>query len=139
MFLLYNRTFIIISINYYKLNNTYNQIKNKTNGKYLVFTKGGIDELLAICNSHIEDGIESNNFNEYRSRINEVNETMAKDGLRVITLANGKVPKKESYSEDDIKDLGIMAKAELFKFKLFTALATLEFKTFSITLAALCG
>ena len=51
---------------------------HQVNGKYFVFTKGGIDELLSICNSHIEDGIESNNFNEYRSRINEVNETMAK-------------------------------------------------------------
>ena len=77
---------------------------HQVNGKYLVFTKGGIDELLAICNSHIEDGIESNNFNEYRSRINEVNETMAKDAMRVLGFAYKELDYKPNTEELE-KDL----------------------------------
>ena len=77
---------------------------HEVNGKYLVFTKGGIDELLAICNSHIEDGIESNNFNEYRSRINEVNETMAKDAMRVLGFAYKELDYKPNTEELE-KDL----------------------------------
>ena len=38
----------------------------------------------------------------------EQNESMAKEGLRVITLAMGKVPKKDSYTEEDIKGLTFM-------------------------------
>ncbi len=77
---------------------------HQVNGKYLVFTKGGIDELLSICNSHIEDGIESNNFNEYRSRINEVNETMAKDAMRVLGFAYKELDYKPNTEELE-KDL----------------------------------
>ena len=72
---------------------------HEVNGKYLVFTKGGIDELLAICNSHIEDGNESNNFNEYRARINEVNETMAKDAMRVLGFAYKELDYKPNTDE----------------------------------------
>ena len=77
---------------------------HEVNGKYLVFTKGGIDELLAICNSHIEDGNESNNFNEYRARINDVNETMAKDAMRVLGFAYKELDYKPN-TEDLEKDL----------------------------------
>ncbi len=57
------------------------------NGKYIVFTKGGIDELLANCTSYVQDGVQKQNLNEYKYRINEVNETMAKDALRVLGFA----------------------------------------------------
>ena len=40
-------------------------------------------------------------------KLEEQNESMAKEGLRVITLANGKVPKKDSYTEKDIEKLWI--------------------------------
>ena len=76
---------------------------HEVNGKYLVFTKGGIDELLAICNSHIEDGTQSSNLNEYRARINEVNETMAKDAMRVLGFAYKELdykPKTEDLEKD---------------------------------------
>ena len=39
---------------------------------------------------------------------------MAKEGLRVITLANGKVPKKDAYTEDDIKNLTFMGLVGFF-------------------------
>ena len=76
---------------------------HEVNGKYLVLTKGGIDELLAICNSHIEDGTQSSNLNEYRARINEVNETMAKDAMRVLGFAYKELdykPKTEDLEKD---------------------------------------
>ena len=37
-------------------------------------------------------------------KLNDQNEAMAKDGLRVITIANGKIAKKDSYKESDIKN-----------------------------------
>ena len=71
------------------------------NGKYIVFTKGGIDELLAKCTSYVqEDGVQKQNLNEYKYRINEVNETMAKDALRVLGFAY-----KELDYKPEVQDL----------------------------------
>lgn len=76
----------------------------KVNDKYLVLTKGGIDELLSICNSYIKDGEISTNLNEYKARINEVNEAMAKDALRVLGFAYKELDYKPN-TEDLEKDL----------------------------------
>ena len=71
------------------------------NDKYIVFTKGGIDELLAKCTSYVqEDGVQKQNLNEYKYRINEVNETMAKDALRVLGFAY-----KELDYKPEVQDL----------------------------------
>ena len=70
------------------------------NGKYIVFTKGGIDELLANCTSYVQDGVQKQNLNEYKYRINEVNETMAKDALRVLGFAY-----KELDYKPEVQDL----------------------------------
>lgn len=76
----------------------------KVNDKYLVLTKGGIDELLSICNSYIKDGEISTNLNEYKARINEVNEAMAKDALRVLGFAYKELDYKPNTDELE-KDL----------------------------------
>ena len=70
------------------------------NGKYIVFTKGGIDELLANCTSYVQDGVQKQNLNEYKYRINEVNEIMAKDALRVLGFAY-----KELDYRPEVQDL----------------------------------
>ena len=60
---------------------------NENNGKYTVYTKGGVDELLKICNSYLFKGEIRTNLDEYASWIRENNEHMAKDALRVLAFA----------------------------------------------------
>ena len=72
---------------------------HKVNDKYMVFTKGGIDELLAICNSHVEDENQSQDLASFKPRINEVNELMAKEALRVLGFAYKELDHKPSKEE----------------------------------------
>ena len=57
---------------------------HEENGKYIVYTKGGVDELLSICNSYIYQGEIKNNLDEFKPEIYEHNKNMAKDALRVL-------------------------------------------------------
>ena len=66
-----------------KLMTTVHKIENK----YIVYTKGGIDELLSRCNSYILDGKVKNNLEEYKETIDRNNETMAQEALRVLAMA----------------------------------------------------
>ena len=59
---------------------------NKIDGKYIVFTKGGVDELLNICNSYVENGEIKTDLNEYKEVIYKRNEDMARDALRVLAM-----------------------------------------------------
>ena len=60
---------------------------NENNGKYRVYTKGGVDELLARCNSYLFKGEIRTNLEDYSRWIRENNENMAKDALRVLAFA----------------------------------------------------
>ena len=60
---------------------------NENNGKYRVYTKGGVDELLKICDSYLFKGEKRTNLEEYSSWIRENNEDMAKQALRVLAFA----------------------------------------------------
>ena len=60
---------------------------HKDNDKYLVYTKGGVDELLRRCNSYITNGIIKNDLDEYKKEIAVKNENMAKEALRVLAMA----------------------------------------------------
>ena len=60
---------------------------NKINNKYVVLTKGGVDELLAKCNKYLYDGEERNDLDNYKKVITKNNEDMAKDALRVLSMA----------------------------------------------------
>lgn len=60
---------------------------NQNNGKYIVYTKGGVDELLRICNSYLFKGQIKTDLNEYANWIRENNEHMAKEALRVLAFA----------------------------------------------------
>ena len=66
-----------------KLMTTVHKIENK----YIVYTKGGIDELLSRCNSYIIDGKVENNLEEYKETIDRNNEAMAQEALRVLAMA----------------------------------------------------
>ena len=76
---------------------------NEVNGKYIVYTKGGVDELLKICKGYIKDGEIKDNLEEYSKIIKEHNKNMAKEALRVLACSYQEIdhkPKKE-----DIKNL----------------------------------
>ena len=60
---------------------------NKVGEKYLVYTKGGIDELLARCNSYIINGEIKTDLEKYKAEIEKYNVEMAKDALRVLAMA----------------------------------------------------
>ena len=60
---------------------------NKVGEKYFVYTKGGIDELLARCNTYILNGEIKNDLANYKAEIDKNNVGMAKDALRVLAMA----------------------------------------------------
>ena len=60
---------------------------HKVGDKYAVYTKGGVDELLAKCNRYIINGETKQNLLEYRKEIEKQNGEMAKDALRVLAMA----------------------------------------------------
>lgn len=76
---------------------------NKVNGKYIAYTKGGVDELLARCISYeAQDGIKSD-LEEYKKEIYKQNEEMAKGALRVLACGY-KILDKEP-SDEEMKNI----------------------------------
>ena len=59
---------------------------HEENDKYVVYTKGGVDELLSVCNSYILEGDIKQDLNEYKEIIRKYNMEMAKDALRVLAM-----------------------------------------------------
>ncbi len=60
---------------------------NKVGDKYIVYTKGGIDELLARCSSYSVNGEIKTDLENYKSVIDKYNVSMAKEALRVLAMA----------------------------------------------------
>ena len=59
---------------------------NKLGQKYVVYTKGGVEELLKKCSGYNIDGNINTNLDEYKNNIISNNETMAKDAMRVLAM-----------------------------------------------------
>ena len=76
---------------------------NKVNDKYIVYTKGGIDELLARCTSYEVNGEIKNNLDEYKEEINKYNIEMAKDALRVLAMAYKEIDHEPT--DEEMKDI----------------------------------
>ena len=57
---------------------------HKINDKYIVYTKGGVDELLKICNSYVLDNEVKTDLGVFKKEIYTYNEQMAKEALRVL-------------------------------------------------------
>lgn len=76
---------------------------HKVGEKYLVYTKGGVDELLSKCNSYIVDGNIKQDLEEYKNIISIKNEEMAKEALRV--LAFGYKELEHMPSKEEIKNI----------------------------------
>lgn len=72
---------------------------NQVNGKYIVYTKGGIDELLKRCTSYEINNKIQRNLTEYINRIREKNEEMAKNALRVLGCGYKEIDHEPSKEE----------------------------------------
>ena len=60
---------------------------HEINGKYVVYTKGAVDELLKRCDNYILNEEIKNDLEEYKKTIDETNENLAKNALRVLGFA----------------------------------------------------
>ncbi len=86
---------------------------HKIGEKYLVYTKGGVDELLKICNSYIINRTIKNDLEDYKKAIENRNEEMAKEALRVLAFGYKELdhmPSKEEMKniEQDLIYVGMV-------------------------------
>ncbi len=82
----------------------------KMGDKYVVYTKGAVDELLKRCNSYIVNGQVNNNLDEFRKTIDEQNLQMAQDALRVLAMAYKEVDQipEQSDLESNLTFVGMV-------------------------------
>lgn len=86
---------------------------NKVGDKYVVYTKGGIDEILKRCNSYEIGGQISEELESYINKIRQENEKMAENALRVLGCAYKEIdhiPTKEEMKtiENDLIFIGMV-------------------------------
>lgn len=76
---------------------------HKVGEKFIVYTKGGVDELLNCCTSYQKDGEIKVDLDNYKQRIQEGNQKMAEGALRVLAAAYKIV--NHPLSDEDMKKL----------------------------------
>ena len=72
---------------------------NEVNGKYIVYTKGGVDELLNICTGYVLNGEIKTDLENYSKVIRKNNEEMAKEALRVLACAYKEIDHKPTKED----------------------------------------
>ena len=75
---------------------------HKVGDKYLVYTKGGVDELLKRCKGYEFEGNVKYDLDSYTVQITQQNEQMAQNALRVLAMAYkdlDHMPSKEEMKE----------------------------------------
>lgn len=87
----------------YESENKYSAVFYEKDGETYCTVKGSLEVVKSFCNdiNLIGDGMNS-------TVLEEQNEGLAKEGYRVIALANGKIKKQYKYTIDDIKNLTFM-------------------------------
>ena len=73
---------------------------HQVNDKYVVYTKGGVDELLQNCKSYIIDGKIKKDLEQFKTNIYENNENMAKNALRVLAFGYKTIDKLPESKEE---------------------------------------
>ena len=81
---------------------------NEVNGKYVVYTKGGVDELLNRCNSYLLNGEIKQDLENYSKIIRKSNEEMAKEALRVLSCAYKEIDHKPTKEEMENIENGLI-------------------------------
>ncbi len=76
---------------------------HKTIDKYIVYTKGGIDELLQKCNSYSLNGTIKEDLENYKLEITKQNEQMAQNALRVLGMAYKELDHEPT--DDEVKQI----------------------------------
>ena len=76
---------------------------NKVGDKFIVHTKGGIDELIARCSRYEINGEIKNDLEAYKKEIEKYNEEMAKDALRVLAMAYKELDHEPT--DDEMKNI----------------------------------
>ena len=76
---------------------------HKVGEKFIVYTKGGVDELLKGCTSYQKNGDVKADLNNYKERIQECNTKMAENALRVLACAYKVI--NHPISDEDMKKL----------------------------------
>ena len=79
----------------------------------MVYTKGGVDELLARCSKYQINGETKENLEEYKKTIDGFNDQMAENALRVLAMAYKQIdhmPSKEEMKtiEKDLIYIGMV-------------------------------
>ena len=72
---------------------------HENSGKYIVYTKGGVDELLNICTSYMKDDGIKEDLENYKFKITDMNEKMAQDALRVLAFGYKELDHKPQKEE----------------------------------------
>ncbi len=86
---------------------------HKSGEKYVVYTKGGVDELLNCSNAYLIRGEVKYDLDEFKQEINKNNTIMAKNALRVLAMAYKELdhmPSKEEMKniENDLIFIGMV-------------------------------
>ena len=93
----------ILEIIPYESENKYSAVFYEKENEVYCTVKGSLEVVKAFCQN-----INLTNESINSDLLENQNEALAKDGYRVIALANGKVKKQEKYTEKDIKSLTFM-------------------------------
>ena len=72
---------------------------HKQENNYIVYTKGGLDELLDRCSSYVLDGKIYDNIEEYRVQLENINENLASNALRVLAFGYKNIEKCPAKEE----------------------------------------
>lgn len=76
---------------------------HKVGEKFVVYTKGGVDELLNSCSSYQKNGEVKADLDNYKDRIQDCNKKMAENALRVLAAAYKVI--NHPISDEDMKKL----------------------------------
>ena len=87
----------------YESENKYSAVFYEKDGESYCTVKGSLEIVKTFCDKiNLIDG----NIN--KKVLEEQNEELAKNGYRVIAIANGKIKKQDKYTIDDIRELTFM-------------------------------
>ena len=93
----------ILKIIPYESENKYSAVFYEKNNEVYCTVKGSLEVVKSFCKDiNLTEELIGSNF------LDNQNEELAKEGYRVIALANGKINVKEDYSIKDIKNLSFM-------------------------------
>ena len=81
---------------------------NGKDGKYIVYTKGGLDEILRKCDSYLYKGSVRHNLSDYAEWIRTNNEHMANEALRVLAFAYKEIDHVPSKYEMENLESGLI-------------------------------